>query len=44
MPELFNANAHERGEDVTGLSFSSDASMLMSRCTDGTLKVSGGIV
>eukprot|EP00850_Spirogloea_muscicola_P008358 SM000044S16005 [mRNA] locus=s44:514126:517938:+ [translate_table: standard] len=38
-PDLHASLAHEAGEEVTSILFSSDGTLLLSRGTDGTLKV-----
>ncbi|CAI5486032.1 unnamed protein product [Closterium sp. Naga37s-1] len=39
LPDLLCADAHQRGDDITGLAFCSDASLLVSRSMDGSMKV-----
>lgn len=38
-PDIYIEKAHESGDDVSGLCFSADGHTLLSRSTDGTLKV-----
>jgi WD40 repeat protein len=40
-PDLYVQNGHVNGDEISGLCFAADGNMVLSRSTDGTLKVRG---